>query len=646
MKLKTRSSIFSSTLQYLLPALVFTLSMQLLRVFISGLAWYLRDTVGISTISLIPYAFGTFLLGFLAAALRRLAGSRNALWITAGGVAILRLVEQLSANPALDFGLSIIGVGLFLNFLSIFIGHLRMQGDRAAPRWIYGLVLGLAFDIALRGVFGARDLNAVSGVVPLVVVVVIVVLIFWALWREPKPDADIASDAAWKHALPLMTIGPYMVLQLLFFQSQGWVEEVAGLNAPLGFVIVMLGSLSATAGIAWGFARPRSMHPILAFGIAIYLALVVYYADQAGGMIVFAILIGQLLMGWGWAVVASVAKRADRPGLWRTTVAVAGGMVLFLALVFAYYLAMDIAMPFPRQVFPTAAAALLGLLLLFASIQTRSQTEVASWDLSGISVAGVLAIVPLAYWVLLGSAPTPEQPSGLPIKVMSYNVHSGFSFSGRQDLEAIAHVIEDSGADIVALQEVSRVRLMDGSADMSTWLSQRLDMPILFRGTEEPIWGNAILSRYPVLESGWGELPLAGTLIKRGYLWARIDVGGPQPLLVIVTHLHHHGPDSLARQAQVPVILRFWNGQGYSLLLGDLNAEPDSTEMKLIADVGLLDSWSDAGVGPGFTFSSGDPYQRIDWIWHTEDLVAVEVQVLQTQASDHLPVVAILDIAP
>jgi endonuclease/exonuclease/phosphatase family metal-dependent hydrolase len=229
---------------------------------------------------------------------------------------------------------------------------------------------------------------------------------------------------------------------------------------------------------------------------------------------------------------------------------------------------------------------------------------------------------------------------------MTYNIHSGFSFSGRQDLEAIAHVIEDSGADIVALQEVSRVRLMDGAADMSTWLSQRLDMPILFRGTEEPIWGNAILSRYPVLESGWGELPLEGTLIKRGYLWARIDVGGPQPLLVIATHLHHLAPDSLARQAQVPVLLRFWDGQDYSLLLGDLNAQPDWVEMKLIADAGLLDSWSEAGVGQGFTFSSGDPYQRIDWIWHSDDLVAVEAQVLQIQASDHLPVVVILDIAP
>ncbi len=646
MNSKARSSIFSRTLEYLLPVLVFTLGMQLLRVFIPSLAWYLRDTVKISTLNLIPYAFGTFLLGFLAAALRRLVGARNALWIAAGGVAVVRLAQQLSASPALDFGLSIAGMGLFLIFLPIFIGHVRMQGERAAPRWVYGIVLGLAFDIALRGVFGARDLSTISGVIPFLVVVVIVFLIFWALWRESKLGSEIPSETTWRRAIPLLAIGPYLVLQLLFFQSQGWVEEVAGLNTPLGFVVVMLGSLAAAAGIAWGFARPRTLHPILALFIAIGLTLAVFYADQAGGMIVVTLLIAQLLMGWGWAVVAGVSSKASRAGLWRTTVTVGGGMVLFLTLVFAFYLAQDIALPFPRQAFPAAAAALLGLFVLIASVQDRSQTKVASWDLSGISVAGILALVPFVYWALLGSGPLPEQPSGLPIKVMSYNIHSGFNFAGSQDLEAIADVIEDSGADIVVLQEVSRVRLMDGAADMPTWLSQRLDMPMLFQGTEEPIWGNAILSRYPVLESGWGDLPLAGTLMKRGYLWARIDAGGPQPLLVIGTHLHHLGPDSLARQAQVPVILEFWDGQGYSLLLGDLNAEPDSTEMEMIVEAGLLDSWSDAGVGSGFTFSSGDPYQRIDWIWHTEDLIAVETQVVQTQASDHMPVLATIDLRP
>ena len=190
------------------------------------------------------------------------------------------------------------------------------------------------------------------------------------------------------------------------------------------------------------------------------------------------------------------------------------------------------------------------------------------------------------------------------------------------------------------------MRLIDGTADMPTWLSRRLDMPVIFRGTEEPIWGNAILSRYPVLESGWADLPLAGTLIKRGYLWARIDAGGPGPLLVIATHLHNIEADSLARQAQVPVILQFWGGQEHAVLLGDLNAIPGSAEMKLIADAGLLDSWEEAGDGLGYTFDSRDPFQRIDWIWHTEDLIAVEVQVLQTQASDHMPVVVTLDFAP
>jgi endonuclease/exonuclease/phosphatase family metal-dependent hydrolase len=645
MNAKTQSSSFSRIHGYLLPAMVITFGMQLLRVFIPSLAWYLRDTVGISSLSLIPYAFGTFFLGFLAAALRLLLGSRTMLWITAGGVAVIRMIEQLIADPAVDFLLSVAGMGLFLNFLSIFIGHIRAQGDRAAPRWAFGLVLGLAFDVTLRSLFGVMDLSMISGAVPIVVVVVIAVLIFFALWLEPVVEAGIPTGTAWKAALPLLAIGPYMVLQLLFFQSQGWVEEVAGLTAPIGFVIVMLGSLAAVVGVAWGFARPRTLRPLIAIGIAIYLTLAVYWIDQPGGLVVITIFIGQLLTGWGWAVIAGVGMQADRPGLGRTTVVVGGGMVLFLALAFAFYLAQDVAMPFPRQVFPAAAAALLGLFLLLASIQAGSLSEYASWDLSGTSVAGILVIVSLISWVLIDPVPTPEQPGGYPIKVMSYNVHSGFAMEGQHDLEAIAKVIEDSGADIIALQEVSRVRLMDGAVDIPTWLSRRLDMPVLFRGTEEPIWGNAILSRYPIVESGWGELPLAGKLIERGYVWARIDVGGPEPLLVIDTHLHHIGPDSLARQEQVPVLLQFWNDQGYSVLLGDLNATPDSVEMGFIYDAGLLDSWSEEGVGPGYTSNSRDPYQRIDWIWHSQDLTTVEVEVLQTQASDHLPVLATLDLA-
>jgi endonuclease/exonuclease/phosphatase family metal-dependent hydrolase len=170
-------------------------------------------------------------------------------------------------------------------------------------------------------------------------------------------------------------------------------------------------------------------------------------------------------------------------------------------------------------------------------------------------------------------------------------------------------------------------------------------MPFVFQGTEEPNWGNAILSRYPITATGWGELPRVGTLIGRGYLWAQIDVGSSAPLLLIATHLHHLGPDSEERQEQVPVLLSFWDGRPNSVLLGDLNAEPGSEEMGMIAKAGMQDAWA-VGSGHGYTYSSGDPVKRIDWIWHSEDLQPIAVQVIKTTASDHMPLIAEFELEP
>ena len=174
---------------------------------------------------------------------------------------------------------------------------------------------------------------------------------------------------------------------------------------------------------------------------------------------------------------------------------------------------------------------------------------------------------------------------------------------------------------------------------MPTWLSRRLGMEMVFAGTEEPIWGNAILSRYPILESGYEPLPREGSLIGRGFLWARIDVGEKDPLLVVVTHLHHLVPDSQVRLAQVPVILDFLKGKGQVIFLGDLNAVSELPEIGLIYEAGLIDAWVEAGEGSGYTVDSNNPAKRIDYLWHSPDLQTLEIEVIQTTASDHLPVV-------
>lgn len=631
-----------------LPALTIVLGLQIFRVFFPSLAWYLKDTVGVGTITLAGYAFVPFLVGLLAAILHRLSGPRLALWLTAGGLALVRLVEQAVTHPAVDLWLSIAGSILFLLFLPIIVGQIRARGkDTAAPRWGYGLVLGIALDSAIRGIAGTLDLSWIPGLLPLIVVAAMAGLVLWLLWLEPFPTSEAIPGVSWREALPMLALGPYLLIQALIFQNQGWISELGGLSPSSAFLVLMLGNLLSVAGLAWGFARPRIFNPLLALVVAIYLGLATATADQPGTTFLITVLVSQLLMGWGWALLASTLAPASRPGLGRTTVVIGLSMILFLLLAFIYYISLDIAIPIPRTAILPAGAVILGVAILYASTRVRRLSLPSSRDTTALIAAIAFTSISLLYWIATEAFPRVEGETtpSLPVRVMTYNIHSAFASDGRQDPEAIAHVIEASGADIISLQEVSRGWLIDGSTDLTTWFARRLGMQVLFKGTTDPMWGNAILTRYPVLEHGSGSLPLAGSLIARGYLWAKIDVGDREPLLVIATHLHHVEAENYVRLEQVPVVLAFWDQAPYSLIMGDMNSEPGYPEMDLIAQAGLVDSWVEAGAGKGLSWPAIDPFERIDWIWHTPDLTALEAEIIQSTASDHLPLVVTLDAA-
>ncbi|MFQ5921797.1 MAG: endonuclease/exonuclease/phosphatase family protein, partial [Anaerolineales bacterium] len=453
--------------------------------------------------------------------------------------------------------------------------------------------------------------------------------------------SDARSETTWSGAIPLITIGAFLLLELLIFQSPGLLGELSGVGPAASFLIVMIGNLLLVMGIFYGFARPETFRTTLALAAGVYLVLT---ANQTGFAVLLTAAVSQFVLGWGWALLGVRASPAARTGLTRTGVMLPLGTLLFLVLVFAFYVSLDIALPFPRTAIPPATAGLFGLLLLFAA--RGLQVPTAEGDAIPVWTAGVLVGVPLAVWILARPLPAPSPPTGAPVHVMTYNIHSAFGSLGRHDPEAIAQVIEDSGAEVVALQEITRDRLLDGASDLVTWLSRRLDMPIVFSGTEEPHWGNAILSRLPLLAHGSGELPRDGTLIGRGYTWAEIDVGGDDPLLVISTHLHQIEDDHDIRLIQVPVLLDFWDGRPNLVLLGDLNAEPGVPEMALLDEAGLIDSWLETGSGPGLTWNAADLQKRIDWIWHSADLSGNQVEVIQTLASDHLPVVVQIEPTP
>jgi endonuclease/exonuclease/phosphatase family metal-dependent hydrolase len=630
-----------------LPALTVTLGLQLLRVFIPGLAWYLRDTLGASPAVLGTCTLGTFLLGSLATPLHRLLGRRTSLFVTAGVLAAVRLAEQLVRHPAADFGLSALGTALFLIFVPLFAAHARAtEAQTAATRIAGGLAAGLTLDTAIRGFAGSLDLSWWHGLPALLTVLAEGASVVLLLHRERAGTPGGNSESDWLAALPLGGIGPFLFLQAMVYQNQGWIAQVAGLTPWAGLLLGMMGNLTLGVGLWIGLSRPYALRPFAAGIGTVCLMLSAGAATQLSIAFAFNLLIAQFVFGWSLAAVAAVPVSPSSRSIARTSMAHNLGMLLFLMLVLAYYLSLEFPLPISRESVLIVAAAAFGLAVFIATARLSLYSLPAAGPSMPFAAIAALFLTVLVFALVQPALPSAAQPTGGAVRVMTFNIHSAYDSQGVQDPEAIARVIESSQSDIIALQEVSRGWLLDGSTDLVAWLAGRLGMQVVFRGTADPVWGNALLTRLPIVESGSGSLPLAGTRLPRGYLWATLDAGMPKPLTIIATHLHHveteHGP----RLAQVPVLLDLWAGRPFSILLGDLNSEPDYEEMRLISDASFVDSWAEAGQGRGLTWPAVDPFERIDWIWHTPDLRAVGAVLTETLVSDHLPLLVRLEAAP
>jgi endonuclease/exonuclease/phosphatase family metal-dependent hydrolase len=145
------------------------------------------------------------------------------------------------------------------------------------------------------------------------------------------------------------------------------------------------------------------------------------------------------------------------------------------------------------------------------------------------------------------------------------------------------------------------------------------------------------------VESTNYELPPRDLFLHRGYLVTKFDIGNGEILTVIATHLHHLSEDSEIRQQQVPVILETWDNTEMTIITGDMNAEPDSPEIKMFREAYLIDVMSGNIPPAGYTYHSADLFQRIDYIWTTLDLTSRNAKVIQSTASDHLPIIVEID---
>jgi endonuclease/exonuclease/phosphatase family metal-dependent hydrolase len=252
-----------------------------------------------------------------------------------------------------------------------------------------------------------------------------------------------------------------------------------------------------------------------------------------------------------------------------------------------------------------------------------------------------------------------EPPAGPPrLRLLTYNVHGCRGMDGRFSVERITRVLARERPDVVCLQELDRRRARSGRFDQVHEIATRLAKSYRFHAVSElddGHFGNAVLASLPLRSVESGPLPGLETrlaLWPRGVLWVEVDVEGV-PVQVLNTHL-----SILARERRLQVEeLVDWveraKRRGPVVLAGDLNSTRDSYVGRRLADVLRDVVEGDARARARRTprtWSGRVPMIRIDHVFASDELDVQRVEVPRSRlarvASDHLPVVVDLEIAP
>ncbi|OAS27292.1 endonuclease/exonuclease/phosphatase family protein [Methylobacterium platani] len=238
------------------------------------------------------------------------------------------------------------------------------------------------------------------------------------------------------------------------------------------------------------------------------------------------------------------------------------------------------------------------------------------------------------------------------LRVLTYNVRRCLGADGRLAPERIAAVIAACRPDVVALQELDVGRARSGGIDQAEAVAGHLGMRSHFHPAmrvSEELYGDAILTALPSRLVRAQALPGRDGCEPRGALWVSVALGDAE-VQVVTTHL---GLDRRERWAQAEALL----GPGFLgdpacrdpvVLLGDFNALPGSGVHRRLA--ARLPDAHGARAWTRPTFPARLPLLRIDHVFVSRGVAVRAVRTLGGRlarvASDHLPLVADLDLAP
>ena len=590
------------------------LGLQAFRVFTSHMFWVVGETS--DRVLLASYVFGALVLWGLAAPLASflgISGARRASIVLLTGLAVM---GQISSSPAADAWTGAVGTIAFGWVLALWVSSVGRTAGQ-------GMALAFTADIAIRAAFQTVDAPFSDSPWAAGIVALLALLALFGGWRAAGKEAEFGGPI---RCLSLLGVGPALVVFMAFSGNFGQVAAPSGLD--LRAALIWVGG-AAMLGLIWSSASVKSsrlVSYIHVIGASILLIVGVWLA----GAVPDSTFPGLALVGLALPVSVTALfpeARIVRGSLWSGIAVMISG-VLLVALLFIFY-----SFYAPTWVLPAAVLAVIVLGMFGALNRYREPGKRL------IPIFAPLLFLPPFIVGMLSGAPSSDSAAIAPdatVTVVTYNIRQGFGSSGRFDLEAVAQEIEKRPTDVVALQEVGRGWVISGAADTLAWLSHRLEMPAYYGANMGDLWGNAVLTRLPVFGALNTHFDIEGR-VPRGFQRVGIQTLGA-PITILHTHLDHEDDGDTVRATQVVRMLEDWGQAPRTILLGDLNADPDSVAIRTLGNAGFVD------VSPGgpLTFPADAPGRRIDYIFVTPDLKVSEAETGESLASDHLPVWASL----
>jgi endonuclease/exonuclease/phosphatase family metal-dependent hydrolase len=235
------------------------------------------------------------------------------------------------------------------------------------------------------------------------------------------------------------------------------------------------------------------------------------------------------------------------------------------------------------------------------------------------------------------------------LRVMTYNIHHAEGIDGKINLERIADLILKNNIDLVALQEVDAgversfgIDIMDSLAKLIN-MNSYFEKNINYQGGE---YGNGILSKFPFEQKINHHYEMLREGEQRGLLQTVININGFY-IAFFNTHIDFRGDDT-ERLMNIKEITEI-SSEKYNMpiiVCGDFNDIPGSrTHQKMKEN--FIDVWEIFNEGLGYTYPVEIPEKRIDYIFLKDEwriLKPLSIEVLWSEASDHLPVIAEFEI--